>query len=228
MESVASGDDVQSIASNLSEQPRRSNQGVPVSTVSELRVTLEGSERVVAAGTTARDVLDREGTMIAARVNGEPRDLAHELRDGDEIEPISISSDDGRAILRHSTAHVLAQAVQELFPAARLGIGPPVDNGFYYDFDVPEPFTPDDLKRIEKRMREIVKQGQRFSRRVVTDAAARAELAAEPYKLELIGLKGEASGGGIEPSTPRPANGAGATCAAARTCPPPASFRRSS
>ena len=106
------------------------------------------------------------------------------------VEPVEIGSDDGRAIVRHSAAHVMAQAVQELFPEAKLGIGPPVENGFYYDFDVESPFTPDDLKRIEKRMREIVKQGQRFSRRAVSDDEARAELADEPYKLELIGLKG--------------------------------------
>ena len=105
-----------------------------------------------------------------------------------------MASDDGHYIVRHSAAHVMAQAVQELFPQAKLGIGPPVDNGFYYDFDVPEPFTPENLKAIEGRMRQIVKQGQRFSRRVVTDEQARAELAAEPYKLELIGLKGHGSG----------------------------------
>jgi threonyl-tRNA synthetase len=162
-----------------------------VSTVSELRITLDGSERAVPAGTTAGQALDADGrTVIAARVNGELRDLAGELHDGDAVEPVEIGSDDGRAIMRHSAAHVMAQAVQELFPEAKLGIGPPVENGFYYDFDVAEPFTPDDLKRIEKRMREIVKQGQRFSRRPVSDDDARAELAAEPYKLELIGLKG--------------------------------------
>ncbi|MGI5329871.1 threonine--tRNA ligase [Actinomadura nitritigenes] len=162
-----------------------------MSTVSELRITLDGSERAVPAGTTAGQALDADGrTVIAARVNGELRDLAGELHDGDAVEPVEIGSDDGRAIMRHSAAHVMAQAVQELFPEARLGIGPPVENGFYYDFDVAEPFTPDDLKRIEKRMREIVKQGQRFSRRPVSDDDARAELAAEPYKLELIGLKG--------------------------------------
>ncbi|GAA0590287.1 threonine--tRNA ligase [Actinomadura livida] len=165
-----------------------------MSTVSELRITLDGSERAVPAGTTAGQALDADGrTVIAARVNGELRDLAGELRDGDAVEPVEIGSDDGRAIMRHSAAHVLAQAVQELFPDAKLGIGPPVENGFYYDFDVAEPFTPDDLKRIEKRMREIVKQGQRFSRRPVSDDDARAELAGEPYKLELIGLKGSGS-----------------------------------
>jgi threonyl-tRNA synthetase len=159
--------------------------------VSELRITLDGSERVVAAGTTAGEALDADGrSVIAARVGGELRDLAYELREGDAVDPVAIGSDDGRSILRHSTAHVMAQAVQELFPEARLGIGPPVENGFYYDFDVEKPFTPEDLKRVEKRMREIVKQGQRFARRVISDDEARAELAAEPYKLELVGLKG--------------------------------------
>jgi threonyl-tRNA synthetase len=165
-----------------------------VSTVSELRITLDGAERVVAAGTTAGDALGADGrSVIAARVNGRPRDLAAELSDGDLVEPISVESEEGRAIVRHSTAHVMAQAVQEIFPEARLGIGPPIDNGFYYDFDVAEPFAPDDLKRIEKRMREIVKQGQPFRRRPVSDDDARRELAAEPYKLELIGLKGGAA-----------------------------------
>ncbi|MFO7249141.1 MAG: threonine--tRNA ligase [Actinomycetes bacterium] len=165
-----------------------------MSTVSEIRITLDGTERAVAAGTTAGEALSADGrTVIAARVNGQARDLDHVLADGDVVEPIAIDSEEGRAILRHSTAHVLAQAVQDLFPEAKLGIGPPVENGFYYDFDVAEPFTPDDLKRIEKRMREIVKQGQRFRRRPVSDEEARRELAAEPYKLELISLKGGAS-----------------------------------
>jgi threonyl-tRNA synthetase len=160
----------------------------------QLRITLAGREHVTEAGTTAGAAFDSAGAaspeVIAARVNGALRDLACVLADGDVVEPVSISSDDGRAILRHSTAHVLAQAVQDLFPHARLGIGPPVENGFYYDFDVPAPFGPDDLKAIEARMRQIVKQGQLFSRRVVTEEAARAELADEPYKQELIGLKG--------------------------------------
>ncbi|OLT27143.1 threonine--tRNA ligase [Actinomadura sp. CNU-125] len=162
-----------------------------MSTVSELRITLDGSERVVPAGSTAGQALDADGrTVVAARVNGELRDLAGELQDGDSVAPVEIGSADGRAIMRHSAAHVMAQAVQELFPEAKLGIGPPVENGFYYDFDVAEPFTPEDLKRIEKKMREIVKQGQRFARRPVSDDDARAELSGEPYKLELIGLKG--------------------------------------
>jgi threonyl-tRNA synthetase len=178
-------------------------------------ITLAGREQMVAAGTTAGQALAAGTTagqalaagttagqalaaaggagaadVIAARVNGELRDLARELADGDVIEPVAIGSADGLTILRHSAAHVLAQAVQQLFPEARLGIGPPVENGFYYDFDVPQPFGPEDLKAIEQRMRQIVRQGQLFARRVVTDAEARAELAAEPYKLELIGLKG--------------------------------------
>jgi threonyl-tRNA synthetase len=157
------------------------------------RITLAGSEHVVEAGTTAGAVLGPEPGVIAARVNGELRDLAYQVADGDVVEPVDIASDDGRYILRHSAAHVMAQAVQELFPQAKLGIGPPVENGFYYDFDVDKPFTPDDLKAIEARMRQIVKQGQRFSRRVVTDEQAREELADEPYKLELIGLKGHPS-----------------------------------
>ncbi|MET9070136.1 threonine--tRNA ligase [Streptosporangium sandarakinum] len=165
-----------------------------MSAVPELRVTLAGAERVVAEGTTYGDVLEADGrSVVAARAGGELKDLAARVADGDVIEPVAVDSPDGRAIVRHSAAHVMAQAVQEIFPEAKLGIGPPVENGFYYDFDVKDPFTPDDLKRIEKRMREIVKQGQTFSRRPVSDDEAREELAAEPYKLELIGLKGGAS-----------------------------------
>jgi len=173
----------------------------------QLRITLAGREHVVEAGTTAAALFMPNGTggagaatpVIAVRVNGEPRDLATPLADGDLIEPVEIASEDGRAILRHSTAHVLAQAVQDLFPEAKLGIGPPIENGFYYDFDVPRPFGPDDLKAVEQRMRAIVRQGQLFSRRVVSDSEARSELAGEPYKLELIGLTG---GGGARQLDP--------------------------
>ncbi|MFL6091201.1 MAG: aminoacyl--tRNA ligase-related protein, partial [Aeromicrobium sp.] len=131
--------------------------------------------------------------VIAARVNGELKDLSYELADGDVVEPVSIDSADGLDILRHSTAHVMAQAVQDLYPQAKLGIGPPIRDGFYYDFDVPEPFTPDDLDAIETRMRKIIKEGQKFARREVLDDDARTELADEPYKLELIGLKSNAA-----------------------------------
>ncbi|PJE95009.1 threonine--tRNA ligase [Streptomyces carminius] len=153
----------------------------------------EREERVVTTGTTAAALFEGDRSVVAARVAGQLKDLAYEVADGDEVEPVEMSSPDGLDILRHSTAHVMAQAVQDLFPEAKLGIGPPVKDGFYYDFDVPEPFTPEDLKRIEKRMQEIVKRGQRFSRRVTGDEEAREELAAEPYKLELIGLKGNAA-----------------------------------
>jgi threonyl-tRNA synthetase len=158
----------------------------------KLRITLAGREQVVEAGTTAASALDRQ-PAIAARVNGALRDLAVPLADGDVVEAVAADSPDGLAILRHSTAHVMAQAVQELFPDAKLGIGPPVENGFYYDFDVTQPFGPEDLKAIEARMRQVVRQGQGFARRVVSDAEARAELAGEPYKLELISLKGSGS-----------------------------------
>jgi threonyl-tRNA synthetase len=174
----------------------------------KLHITLAGREHVVEAGTTAGQALElptgdktnssingnsTAGAAIAARVSGELRDLAHPLADGDSVQPVDMASPDGLAILRHSTAHVLAQAVQELFPDAKLGIGPPVDDGFYYDFDVRNPFNPEELKSIEQRMRRIAAQGQRFARRVVTEAEAQAELADQPYKLELIGLKGGAA-----------------------------------
>ncbi len=133
-------------------------------------------------------------TIVAMRVNGELRDLAHKAQSGDVVEGVPIDSADGLNILRHSTAHVLAQAVQRVNPDAKLGIGPPVTDGFYYDFDVENPFTPEDLAVLEKEMNRIVQSGQRFMRRVVTDDEARAELAAEPYKLELIGLKGGNTG----------------------------------
>jgi threonyl-tRNA synthetase len=182
----------------------------------KLHITLAGREHVVEAGTTAGEAVDAlwpaeaprtDGEVIAARINGTARDLARQLVDGDEVAPIGIRSPEGLAIMRHSTAHVLAQAVQDLHPEAKLGIGPPVENGFYYDFDVSEPFSPAALKTVEQRMRQIVKQGQRFSRRVVTDEEAKAELAGEPYKLELIGLKGgggpggaASAAGGVSPS----------------------------
>jgi len=129
------------------------------------------------------------------RVNGELKDLAATTQESDAVEPVTIDSPDGLNILRHSAAHVTAQAVQSLNPDAKLGIGPFITDGFYYDFDVENPFTPEDLKTIEKAMDRIIRQGQRFQRRVVTEAEARAELADEPYKLELVGIKGVADDG---------------------------------
>ncbi len=135
-------------------------------------------------------------TVVAMRVNGELRDLATGVGDSDVVEPVDLNSPDGLAILRHSAAHVTAQAVQQINPTAKLGIGPPITDGFYYDFDVEVPFTPDDVKAIDKAMERIIRSGQRYVRRVVTEDEARAELADEPYKLELIGLKGGAAEGG--------------------------------
>lgn len=150
----------------------------------------EREERRVTTGTKAWELFAEQPDVIAARIAGQLKDLAHELADGDEVEAVEISSPDGLDILRHSTAHVLAQAVQQIFPEAKLGIGPPIRDGFYYDFDVETPFTPADLEKIESRMRKIIKENQRFSRRVTTDADALTELQDEPYKLELIALKG--------------------------------------
>ena len=160
---------------------------------SDITVVIAGSERSVATGTTAAELLAADKGALVARVNGEMRDLAHVLADGDVVEPVGLDSDEGLAVLRHSAAHVLAQAVQQLNPQARLGIGPPIRDGFYYDFDIETPFTPDDLKALEKAMQKIINEGQTFQRRVVTDEAARVELADEPYKCELIGLKGRAA-----------------------------------
>ncbi len=129
-------------------------------------------------------------SVVALRVNGELKDLATVVDETDAVEPVTIDSPDGLAILRHSTAHVLAQAVQRIHPQANLGIGPPITDGFYYDFGVEHPFTPEDVKAIDKEMQRIVREGQRFVRRVVSDEEARVELVDEPFKLELIGLKG--------------------------------------
>lgn len=152
------------------------------------KITLNGVETDLVSGSTGF-TLFTDKTVVAQRVNGELKDLAHVLSDGDVVEAVSISSPDGLNILRHSTAHVLAQAVQNINPEAKLGIGPPVKDGFYYDFDVEQPFTPEDLKNLEKEMDRIIRSGQRFIRRVTNDADASKELAKEPYKLELIGLK---------------------------------------
>jgi threonyl-tRNA synthetase len=167
-----------------------------------VRHAAQDTPRAVTTGTTAAELFADDRAVVVARVNGELRDLTHELADGDVVEPVTVDSPDGLAVLRHSAAHVLAQAVQEINPKARLGIGPPIRDGFYYDFDVSTPFTPEDLKALEKVMQRIIKEGQTFRRRVVTDEEARAELADEPYKLELIGLKGgsadDAEGASVE------------------------------
>jgi threonyl-tRNA synthetase len=160
-----------------------------------LKITLDGQSISVEAGSDGFKLFT-ERTIVAQRVNGSLKDLAHKLSDGDIVEGVAIGSPDGLNILRHSTAHVLAQAVQNINPEAKLGIGPPVTDGFYYDFDVENPFSPEDFKALEKEMNRIVQAGQRFMRRVTDDTSARRELASEPYKLELIGLKGSDLGDG--------------------------------
>ncbi|WP_020144321.1 threonine--tRNA ligase [Terracoccus sp. 273MFTsu3.1] len=169
----------------------------------QITVTVAGSERSVAEQTTAGELFEGDRAVVVARVNGQLRDLFHVLADGDVVEPVTVDSEDGLAVLRHSTAHVLAQAVQSLHADAKLGIGPPIRDGFYYDFDVETPFHPDDLKALEKAMQKIINEGQTFARRVVTDADALEELKDEPYKCELVGLKGgnadeAAEGAGVE------------------------------
>lgn len=139
------------------------------------------------AGASAADLFPKQSGMVAAVVNGVPVDLVTPLEEGDTVLGVHISSPEGLAILRHSAAHVAAQATQKLIPAAKLGIGPPITDGFYYEFDLPEPLKPEDLEAIEKEMVNIIKSRQRFRRRVVSHEEAVAELAGEPFKLRLIG-----------------------------------------
>ena len=159
--------------------------------MSELKITVDGAAREVSSDTTGFNLFESR-SIVALRVNGELTDLAYVVVDGDLVEGVEITSQDGLNILRHSAAHVLAQAVQNINPEAKLGIGPPIKDGFYYDFDVENPFTPEDLRKLEKEMDRIIRAGQRFVRRVTNDNDARIELSNEPYKLELIGLKGNA------------------------------------
>ena len=154
-----------------------------------ISITINDERKEVDASLTGTELFAENKDIIAVRLNGEPRDLYTPLHDGDVVEPITLDSEDGLAIMRHSATHVMAQAVQEIRPDAKLGIGPVIKNGFYYDFDVKDPFTPEDLKEIEKRMQRIIKSSQSFRRRAVTEEEARAEEADQPYKLELIGDK---------------------------------------
>lgn len=160
--------------------------------MAQIAITLDGSPQQLEEGTTGTELFADRTEIIALRIDAELRDLSTPLADGQAVEGVEISSEDGLSILRHSAAHVLAQAVQVTNPEAKLGIGPPITDGFYYDFDVAEPFTPESLKALEKEMNRIIKSGQRFVRREITDDAARLEEAEEPYKLELIGLKSTA------------------------------------
>ena len=159
--------------------------------MSEISIKVDGQPRKVAADQRPTHLFAEQKDVVVCRVNGELKDLWTELKEGDLVEGVSISSPDGLNVLRHSTAHVMAQAVQQVFSQTRLGIGPPIKDGFYYDFDPERPFTPDDLEKLESAMRKIIKDGQRFRRRVTNENDALQELAHEPYKCELIGLKSD-------------------------------------
>jgi len=160
--------------------------------MAQISITVDGAALKVEADQRPTHIFADNKEVVVCRVNGVLKDLWTELSDGDVVESVAISSPDGLAVLRHSTAHVMAQAVQEVYANTRLGIGPPIKDGFYYDFDPTNTFNPDDLVKIESTMRKIVKEGQRFRRRVTTEAEALKELAHEPYKCELIGIKGPA------------------------------------
>jgi len=158
----------------------------------QINIKVNGVAQSIAFDQKPTHLFADDAKVVVCKINGELRDLWTDLLDGDEIEPISIESADGLNVLRHSTAHVLAQAVQEVFPETKLGIGPPIRDGFYYDFDPKDPFTPSDLEKLESAMRKIIKAGQRFKRRVTNEKDALLELKNEPYKCELIGLKSAA------------------------------------
>ncbi|NCU89323.1 MAG: threonine--tRNA ligase [Actinobacteria bacterium] len=176
---------------------------------SQITVTVDGSLITVASDAKPTLIFEQKypervkpgpQAIVVCKINGTLRDLWTDLADGDVIESISIDSEEGLMVLRHSTAHVLAQAVQGLFPQTRLGIGPPIKDGFYYDFDPPKPFTPEDLTALESSMKKIIKDAQRFKRRPVSDTDALKELANEPYKCELVKLKSSdaAEGASVE------------------------------
>jgi threonyl-tRNA synthetase len=160
--------------------------------MSQISITVDGAQRHVEADQRPTHIFAENKDVVVCKVNGVLKDLWTDLAEGDVIESVLISSPTGLEVLRHSTAHVMAQAVQEVYANTRLGIGPPIKDGFYYDFDPENTFNPDDLTKIESAMRKIIKEGQRFKRRVTTEAEALKELAHEPYKCELIGIKGPA------------------------------------
>ena len=161
--------------------------------MSTISISVDGAARTIESDQKPTHLFADAKEIVVCKVNGVLKDLWTDLAEGDVVEGVSISSPEGLAVLRHSTAHVMAQAVQQIFAQTRLGIGPPITDGFYYDFDPENPFNPDDLEKIESAMRKIIKDGQRFKRRVTTEADALKELAHEPYKCELIGIKGGAT-----------------------------------
>ncbi|WP_404285287.1 threonine--tRNA ligase [Glutamicibacter arilaitensis] len=149
-------------------------------------LTIDGEQVQVDAGTTGLQFYAKDKDVVVMHVDGVLRDLARELEAGTTVTRVTISDPEGLEVLRHSTAHVMAQAVQQLRPDSKLGIGPYITDGFYFDFDVEEPFTPEDLKQLEKMMQKIINQNQLFARREVTPDEAKAEMADEPYKCELL------------------------------------------
>ena len=157
-----------------------------------ISITLDGAPLEVESDQKPTHLFAENKSIVICRINGHMSDLWSDLKDGDVVDGISISSPEGLSVLRHSTAHVLAQAVQQVFPGTKLGIGPPITDGFYYDFDPVKPFTPEDLAALESSMKKIIKDGQRFKRRVVSEEQALTELAHEPYKCELVRLKSDA------------------------------------
>jgi threonine--tRNA ligase len=157
----------------------------------QIELNIDGVPTKVEAGTTGANIYADRKEVVAVKVDGQPWDLERELPAGTAVEPIAIDSEDGLNILRHSATHVMAQAVQELFPQVNLGIGPFITDGFYYDFGNIDSVTPELMREIEKRMKRIVKEGQRFVRRDISEADAAKELADQPYKLELIQTKGK-------------------------------------
>ncbi|WP_138444233.1 threonine--tRNA ligase [Sinomonas susongensis] len=166
-----------------------------MSDAQQITINVDGEERTVTQGTTGADLFDGRRDIVVVRVDGVLKDLDQPLPDGASVEGVDIASEDGLNVLRHSTAHVMAQAVQQLRPDAKLGIGPYIKDGFYFDFDVDEPFTPEDLRTLEKMMLKIVNQNQLFRRRVVTEVEAGAAMANEPYKLIILGAKDHQSEG---------------------------------
>ena len=171
-----------------------------MSDAAQLQLTVDSAPRTEIQGTTAADLYADQREVLVAHINGELKDLSTELSDGDVVERVLVSDPEGLEVLRHSTAHVMAQAVQQLRPDTKLGIGPYITDGFYFDFDVDEPFTPEDLKKIEKSMLKIVNKSQLFQRRAVDEDEARQEMADEPYKLELIDLANGPGSGSMEES----------------------------
>ncbi|MEJ1114766.1 threonine--tRNA ligase [Paenarthrobacter sp. CCNWLY172] len=164
-----------------------------MSDAQQITLIVDGEETKVTEGTTGAELFFERRDVVVARVNGVLKDLDQVLTEGADVEGVTIDSPDGLNVLRHSTAHVMAQAVQQLRPDAKLGIGPYITDGFYFDFDVAEPFTPEDLRTLEKMMQKIINQNQKFVRRVVTEEEARQAMANEPYKLELLGKKNDAT-----------------------------------